>query len=115
MVMPEIGLDEDPMSPVIRDDTVTKKKPKMTIRTAARKFPWVGILGATARKIASSSDPPSTKIIGRSRSVRICAAPLDFALKSFTLSRNDETIVGSVRASVIRPEASTAPAPVYRM
>ena len=62
--------------------------------------------------MASSSDPPSTNIIGRSRSVRICAAPLDFALKSFTLSRKEDTMVGSVRARVIRPEASTAPAPV---
>jgi hypothetical protein len=28
------------------------------------------------------------------------------------LSRNDETIVGIVRASVMRPAARTAPAPV---
>jgi hypothetical protein len=112
IVMPEIGLDEDPISPVIRDDTVTKKNPNTTIRTAARKFPCVGILGAIARKTASASEPARTKIIGRSRSVRTVDALVDPALKSFTLSRNDDTIVGMVRASVISPEASTAPAPV---
>ena len=47
-----------------------------------------------------------------SRSVRLCtAAPLP-PPKSFTLSRNDEMIVGMVRASVINPAASTAPGPV---
>ncbi len=48
------------MRPVMRDDTVTKRKPKMTIRIAARKLPCIGIFGATARKIASSSEPPIT-------------------------------------------------------
>src|SRR5215471_15585713 len=64
IVMPEIGFDDDPMSPVMRDETVTKKKPKMTMSTAARKLPCVGIFGATARKIASASEPPSTTIAG---------------------------------------------------
>ena len=60
IVMPEIGLDELPMSPVMRDDTVTKKKPKITIRTAATKFHCIGMPGVTARNSASSSDPTST-------------------------------------------------------
>ena len=62
MVMPEIGFDEVPMRPVMRDDTVTNRKPKTMTRMAARKLPCIGIFGATARKIASSSDPTSTKI-----------------------------------------------------
>src|SRR6266511_3207868 len=70
IVIPEIGLDEVPINPVIRDDTVTKRNPKMITRTAARKLPCVGIFGATARKTASSSDPPRTNIVGISRSVR---------------------------------------------
>src|SRR5688572_13557068 len=110
IVMPEIGLDDEPIKPVMREETVTKKKPKTTIRTEARTLPCVGIFGATARKMASASDPPSTIDIGKSRSVRICVAPPEPVLKSFTLSRNDDTIVGMVRASVIDPEASTAPA-----
>src|SRR6187551_151691 len=35
MVMPEIGFDELPIRPVIRDDTLTKKKPNTTVSTAA--------------------------------------------------------------------------------
>ena len=76
-------------------------------------MPWVGSRGATARNSASSSVPASTTVIGMSRSVRDWPLPApDLALKSRMLSRNDETIVGMVRASVISPAASTAPAPV---
>ena len=45
MVMPEIGLDDDPIRPTIRDETVTKKKPKMMTRIEATKLPWVGRRG----------------------------------------------------------------------
>ena len=83
IVMPEIGFDEDPISPVIRDETVTKKKPKITIRIEARKFPCVGIFGAIARKTASASEPIRTTRIGISRSVRSCfGAPAKFASSS---------------------------------
>ena len=37
-VMPEMGFDEEPISPVRRDETVTNKKPKAMIRTAPRTF-----------------------------------------------------------------------------
>ena len=33
-VMPEIGFDDEPISPVSRDDTVTNRKPRMTISSA---------------------------------------------------------------------------------
>ena len=70
IVMPETGFDDEPIRPTMRDDTVTKKKPKMMTSTEARKLPWVGMPGATARKMASSSVPTSTTVIGMSRSVR---------------------------------------------
>ena len=111
MVIPEIGFDDEPIRPVMRDDTVAKKKPKRTIRTETRMLPCVGRPGATARKIASNSEPASTTIIGMSRSVRICA-PAPAPPKPFRPSRADETMVGSVRVSVIKPAASTAPAPM---
>src|SRR5437868_5651206 len=60
IVMPEMGLDEDPIKPVIRDDTVAKKNPKMTIKIETRMLPCVGRPGVTARKIASSNDPINT-------------------------------------------------------
>src|SRR5687767_5372125 len=37
-VMPEIGFDDDPISPVNRDETVTNRKPKATINSAPRMF-----------------------------------------------------------------------------
>ena len=111
IVMPETGFDDDPIRPVMRDETVTKKKPKTSRSTDARMLPWVGIRGATARNTASASEPPSTTISGRSRSVRSCVVCPE-APNPFTLSRNEEMIVGIVRASVMMPAASTAPAPV---
>src|SRR6266513_339651 len=35
-VMPEIGFDDEPISPVKRDETVTNRKPKATISKAPR-------------------------------------------------------------------------------
>src|SRR5262250_3749529 len=37
IVMPEIGFEDEPISPVKRDDTVTNKKPKTRIIRAPRK------------------------------------------------------------------------------
>src|SRR5436853_16528 len=37
-VIPEIGFDDEPTSPVSRDETVTNKNPKMTIRRAPKTF-----------------------------------------------------------------------------
>src|SRR5688572_23435387 len=113
IVIPEIGLDDDPISPTMRDETVTKKKPKITTSTEATKLPCVGSRGASARNRARRRVPPSTSVIGMSRSVRVRPpGPELLALRSRTLSRNEDTMVGIVRASVIRPAASTAPAPV---
>ena len=111
IVIPEIGFDDDPIRPVMRDDTVAKKKPKMMIRMATRKLPCVGSPGARARKRASSSEPPMTTVIGRSRSVRSWTPPAPLPMP-FSPSRADDTMVGIVRASVISPAASTAPAPM---
>ena len=92
MVIPEIGFDEEPMSPVMRDDTVAKKKPKTRISTAARTLPCVGRPGVTIRKMASSSEPTSTTAIGMSRSVRArpdWPAPAPKILDAATGRRDD--------------------------
>ena len=39
MVMPEIGFELVPMTPTMRDDTVTKKNPKTTIITPSASLP----------------------------------------------------------------------------
>ena len=97
----------------MRDDTVTKKKPKMTTRTEATKLPWVGMPGRDRQEDGQQQRCRRARPSSACRARCAAApAPAGFALKSFTLSRNDETIVGIVRASVIRPAASTAPAPV---
>ena len=36
-VIPEIGLDDEPISPVSRDETVTNRNPRTTIRAAAKR------------------------------------------------------------------------------
>src|SRR5260221_14731132 len=38
MAIPEVGLAEGPMRPPMRDETVTKRKPKITTKTAAATF-----------------------------------------------------------------------------
>src|SRR5687767_13244840 len=67
IVIPEIGFDDEPMRPVMRDDTVAKKKPNRMISTETRMLPCVGSPGITARNTARSSDPIKTMFIGRSR------------------------------------------------
>src|SRR5262249_21347205 len=115
MVMPEIGFDEVPIRPVMRDDTVAKKNPKTRISIAATTLPYVGRPGTTVRNTARNREPPSTTLIGMSSSVRSLVPPSGPDLKSRKLSRADDTMVGMVRPSVMRPDASTAPAPMYRM
>src|SRR5512139_4044379 len=36
IVIPEIGFDDEPISPTMREETATKKKPNTTIRTLTR-------------------------------------------------------------------------------
>ncbi len=111
MVMPEIGFDELPISPVMRDDTLTKKKPKRIVRIATKGWPCVGSPGIATRKMARASVPARTTISGRSRSVRsVPAAPPSPSPRMLSLKL--PRIVGSVRPSVMMPEASTAPAPM---
>ena len=68
MVMPEIGLALTPISPVMRDDTVTKKKPNTTMSMAPSRL--TPSCGSTVSRRASATAPTSVTQIGRSRSVR---------------------------------------------
>src|SRR4051812_11940226 len=112
MVMPEIGFDELPMMPTMRDETVTKKKPKTTMRIAMNKEPGnvPGRFGRSAMMRTSAMAPTSTNESGRSRSVRLrVAAPAAPPRRSRIESRNDEMIVGSDLMSVMTPAQQTAP------
>src|SRR2546428_12939861 len=67
-VMPEMGFDELPTSPVRRELTVTKRKPRTNSKTAPRTL----ILneGTSVQTTTMNSDPTPTTQSGRSRSVR---------------------------------------------
>ena len=71
IVMPETGFDEEPMSPTMREETVTKKNPKMTTRTEASDVALRRQSRARRRgRSRAAACPPSTTVIGMSRSVR---------------------------------------------
>src|SRR5437588_6522254 len=67
-VMPEMGFDELPTSPVKRELTVTKRNPRIRMRNEPRML----ILsdGTSAQMITSARDPTPTTQRGMSRSVR---------------------------------------------
>src|SRR6185437_6814026 len=127
IAMPLIGFDEFPISPQIRDDTVTNKNPNTTTKTAAIRFdstpvfaPGIGRHVSRAHIITiTASDPSTTIFIEKSRSMRLTAVSSALTArlfrKSFNPSRSAATIVGSVLTSVITPAAATAPAPIGRM
>ncbi len=112
--MPEMGLDEEPISPVIRALTVTKKKPHTTISTADRRLMCSG--GASQMASTRSTLPTTTTVMGRSCSVRsitgACPLPRE-AMKVSRPRRKASTMVGSERMRLMRPPVATAPAPMY--
>src|SRR5262245_34483898 len=116
IVIPEIGLDEDPIIPTIRELTVTKKKPKITTSSPIKRVDGncPGSCGNRDTIKTSTSDPMATYVIGISRSVLGGLIPAFKSFKLLKLSRNAETIVGRVLINVIKPAAATAPAPIYR-
>src|SRR5215208_4645898 len=78
MVMPLTGLADVPIRPQMRDDTVTKRKPKSTTKNDATRFSNPDVLApAIGLKVSISHietmiarDPRSTHFIARSRSRR---------------------------------------------
>ena len=125
MAMPEMGFDDVPMSPVMREETVTNKNPKTITNNAAARFSYqvvlaslMGMKVSMAHIISSTrAAPPKATFRSRSRSVRrapppVAAAPLP---RSFAPARNAAMMVGMVLSKVISPDAATAPAPIGRM
>ena len=77
IVIPEMGFDEEPISPVRRDDTVTKRKPKTTMRTAPTNLvpiPASRSIGAAMIAAMRTMIPIPTNFMDRSLSVRGTAA-----------------------------------------
>jgi hypothetical protein len=111
MVMPEMGFALTPISPVIRELTVTKKNPKTTIRAAPSRL--TPTCGRNEMISATSSAPPTVTQIGRSLSVRsrVLTSPIE-PRRSAKPCLNARAIVGRARISAMIPADATAPAPM---
>ena len=113
MVMPEIGLELDPTSPVNREETVTKRNPKTKISPAPSKF--IRRAGASVMAAISTNTPPATQRSERSRSRRSPEtpdAPSRAPAKSANPARKVRHSVGIDFNKLTRPPAATAPAPM---
>ena len=108
----------------MRDDTVTKRNPKITTKIDATMFsngdvraPAIG-LKVSISHIATmmAMDPSTTHFMAMSRSSRPPASvPACCERMSFMPLRSALTIVGMVFIRVMRPAMATAPAPIGRM
>ncbi len=116
IVIPEIGLDDEPITPVIRELTVTNRNPNRTIIAPpiSRPVKSVGIRWDAAIASTSPSEPKMTTAMGRSRSVR--ATPLSSPRlpdrRSRRLPVTEATIRGRALSMLRMPPAATAPAPM---
>ena len=120
IVIPLIGLLDEPINPTMRDDTVTKKAPKMIIskpnnNLLPTELPGIKLPGSSAIIRISTRLPTPTSLMDRSRSVRgISSFATLFPFKEPILPLNEEMIVGIVLINVMNPPAATAPAPICR-
>ncbi len=111
MVMPESGQDDEPTSPVMREETTENRKPSTRISSAPARFMWKA--GTAQMTPTSSSEPAASSHTGVSRSVRSVPAPPAAPPKSeLADARMDETMDGSARSSAKMPPMATAPAPM---
>ena len=112
IVIPEIGQDDEPTRPVMRDETTEKKKPKMTIRMAPSRL--MPNTGSSQTRAVSTTVPPRITHIGRSRSVRGTSPPPPWrSAESWRIEAvNDVQMVGAARSRPISPPVATAPAPM---
>ena len=120
MVMPEIGFDDEPTSPVRRDETVTNRKPNSRIMTAPR-MPWKLKPEAQLRdrrqgehqgEAAEEDDGHRQVALGAGRGGR--AAGRRWPRRSRRPETIEPMISGSARHMLMMPPAATAPAPMYR-
>ena len=110
IAIPDTGLLELPTRPTIREDTVAKKNPKITISAAPSRV--TGIAGTAQMITTIATIPTKMNCIGRSCAVR---AVLVF-FPPFTLfmeSLNVLTISGSDLIREMIPPVAMAPAPIY--
>ena len=115
MVMPLMGLELLPMMPTMRLLTVTKKKPKVTMRRPSTTLPMPlpGMNGNRATTTTRPMEPATTIHKGRSFSVRFTTS-VPSPPRDLMAPLKAETMVGMVLISVMKPPAATMPAPICR-
>src|SRR5688500_6461142 len=117
-VIAEVGFDDTPMSPTMRDDTTTNATPKIATPSAATMRGTSVMLPAKSPGTATSvmtisAGMTTTTHDGTSRSVRSPVAPLWSPPRNpRTTDMNELAIVGSARTTATMPAAATAPAPM---
>jgi hypothetical protein len=116
IVIPEIGFEEEPSKPTILEDTVTKKKPKTTIRKAApievARLEKIEVLSTSVIRRIRMAEPIKIVLIGRSCWVLISSAaslPFPSAEKP---ALKLERIMGIDLISEKIPAKATPPAPI---
>jgi hypothetical protein len=116
--MAEVGFDETPMRPTIREATTTNARPKTATPSAERNRGPVAMSparrpGTAKSTITTNTGVPRTIHAGRSRSVRGASVPLTpVAPTSRRTAAIDAYMVGIERTTVRIPAAATAPAPM---
>lgn len=111
IIIPDIGLLEEPTIPTIRLETVAKKKPKTTIKSPPTKF--TGMEGRIHMIKAMTRLPARTTCIGKSLSVLRVVFPVLPFPSPFIALENVFIIIGRDLTRLIIPPAATAPAPMY--
>ena len=115
-VIPEIGFDDEPISPVSREETVTNRKPKMMISRAPSRFhcrwSWgTSMIDGDQRDDAADHELERHVLVGAQDRRRRPAAPVR-PRKSARPPLRPCQIVGSERNRLMMPPAATAPAPM---
>src|SRR5216684_1569914 len=120
-VIAEVGFDDTPISPTIRDDTTTKQTPKIATPSADTSRGQKAMLPASSPGTATSvmttaSGTTTTTQDGTSRSVRGVLWPSFMASPPPRSPRitatNELAMVGSPLITATIPAAATAPAPM---
>ena len=119
IVIPLIGLLDEPIMPTIRDETVTKNAPKMMTNKPNNNLlpilaPGINVPGIKAITANKTRLPMPTTFMERSLSVlgTLVSAAAPSFFNEPILPLKEEMIVGIVFINVIKPPAATAPAPI---
>src|SRR3954468_15191829 len=119
-VIAEVGFEETPISPTMRDDTTTKQTPKIATPSAATRRGPKAMLpaskpGTPTSVMTTPSGTTTTIHDGTSRSVRAFSASListPLRRSPRITAANELAIVGSALTTATIPAAATAPAPM---